>query len=105
MAAHNPSILAEWTVTCRLDTPSVWTPDEPTTDAAIQAVGFTALTGSDGIASALAEYGEQFTGYIRVHLDPERFSAELEPLTLIEKYPAAYPGLLESGAGMTHQHG
>ncbi|MHB8476159.1 MAG: aminodeoxychorismate synthase component I [Steroidobacteraceae bacterium] len=27
-------------------------------------------------------------------------SAELEPLTLIEKYPAAYPGLLESGAGM-----
>jgi anthranilate synthase component 1 len=28
------------------------------------------------------------------------FSAELEPLTLIERYPAAYPGLLESGAGM-----
>ena len=28
------------------------------------------------------------------------FSAELEPLTLIEKFPAAYPGLLESGAGM-----
>jgi anthranilate synthase component 1 len=27
------------------------------------------------------------------------FSAELEPLTLIERYPAAYPGLLESGAG------
>jgi anthranilate synthase component I len=26
------------------------------------------------------------------------FSAELEPLTLIEKFPAAYPGLLESGA-------
>jgi len=25
------------------------------------------------------------------------FSADLEPLTLIEKYPAAYPGLLESG--------
>jgi anthranilate synthase component 1 len=28
------------------------------------------------------------------------FSAELEPLTLIERFPAAYPGLLESGAGM-----
>jgi anthranilate synthase component I len=28
------------------------------------------------------------------------FSADLEPLTLIEKFPAAYPGLLESGAGM-----
>ena len=28
------------------------------------------------------------------------FSAELEPLTLVERYPAAYPGLLESGAGM-----
>ncbi len=28
------------------------------------------------------------------------FSAELEPLTLIEKFPAAYPGLLESGAGL-----
>ena len=27
------------------------------------------------------------------------FSAELEPLTLIEKFPAAYPGLLESGGG------
>jgi len=27
-------------------------------------------------------------------------SAEFEPLTLIEKYPAAYPGLLESGAGV-----
>ena len=26
------------------------------------------------------------------------FSADLEPLTLVEKYPAAYPGLLESGA-------
>jgi anthranilate synthase component 1 len=29
------------------------------------------------------------------------FSAELEPLTLIEKFPAAYPGLLESGGGLT----
>jgi anthranilate synthase component I len=29
------------------------------------------------------------------------FSAELEPLTLIERFPAAYPGLLESGAGLT----
>jgi anthranilate synthase component I len=29
------------------------------------------------------------------------FSAELEPLTLIEKFPAAYPGLLESGGGST----
>jgi anthranilate synthase component 1 len=28
------------------------------------------------------------------------FSADLEPLTLIEKFPAQYPGLLESGAGM-----
>jgi anthranilate synthase component 1 len=28
------------------------------------------------------------------------FSADLEPLTLIEKFPAEYPGLLESGAGM-----
>ena len=28
------------------------------------------------------------------------FSADLEPLTLIEKFPASYPGLLESGAGM-----
>jgi len=27
------------------------------------------------------------------------FSADLEPLTLIERFPAAYPGLLESGAG------
>jgi anthranilate synthase component 1 len=27
------------------------------------------------------------------------FSADLEPLTLIEKFPDAYPGLLESGAG------
>ncbi len=29
------------------------------------------------------------------------YSADLEPLTLIEKFPAAYPGLLESGAGVT----
>jgi anthranilate synthase component 1 len=29
------------------------------------------------------------------------FSAELEPLTLIERFPAAYPGLLESGGGST----
>ncbi len=28
------------------------------------------------------------------------FSADLEPLTLVERFPAAYPGLLESGAGM-----
>jgi anthranilate synthase component 1 len=28
------------------------------------------------------------------------FSVDLEPLTLIEKFPAEYPGLLESGAGM-----
>ncbi|HEY4443554.1 MAG TPA: aminodeoxychorismate synthase component I [Steroidobacteraceae bacterium] len=27
-------------------------------------------------------------------------SADLEPLRLVEKFPAAYPGLLESGAGM-----
>jgi anthranilate synthase component 1 len=29
------------------------------------------------------------------------FSADLEPLTLIEKFPAEYPGLLESGDGMS----
>jgi anthranilate synthase component I len=28
------------------------------------------------------------------------FSADLEPLTLIEQFPEAYPGLLESGAGL-----
>jgi anthranilate synthase component I len=28
------------------------------------------------------------------------FSADLEPLTLVRKFPAAYPGLLESGAGV-----
>jgi anthranilate synthase component I len=28
------------------------------------------------------------------------FSADLEPLTLVGKFPAAYPGLLESGAGL-----
>jgi anthranilate synthase component 1 len=28
------------------------------------------------------------------------FSADLEPLTLIDEFPASYPGLLESGAGM-----
>jgi anthranilate synthase component 1 len=28
------------------------------------------------------------------------FSAEFEPLTLVEKFPDVYPGLLESGAGM-----
>ena len=28
------------------------------------------------------------------------FSAEFEPLTLVEQFPAVYPGLLESGAGM-----
>jgi anthranilate synthase component 1 len=33
------------------------------------------------------------------------FSAELEPLTLVEKHPAAYPGLLESGADMAAAHG
>ncbi|HXA36021.1 MAG TPA: aminodeoxychorismate synthase component I [Steroidobacteraceae bacterium] len=27
------------------------------------------------------------------------FSADLEPLTLVQKYPESYPGLLESGAG------
>ena len=32
-------------------------------------------------------------------------SADLEPLTLIEKFPAQYPGLLESGAGMTAARG
>jgi anthranilate synthase component I len=33
------------------------------------------------------------------------FSAELEPLTLVERYPAAYPGLLESGAGAAAANG
>jgi anthranilate synthase component 1 len=33
------------------------------------------------------------------------FSADLEPLTLVEKFPAAYPGLLESGAGMAAGRG
>jgi anthranilate synthase component 1 len=33
------------------------------------------------------------------------FSADLEPLNLIEKFPAAYPGLLESGAGMAAASG
>jgi anthranilate synthase component 1 len=28
------------------------------------------------------------------------FSADLEPLTLVERFPASYPGLLESGAGL-----
>jgi len=28
------------------------------------------------------------------------FSIDLEPLILVEKFPAAYPGLLESGAGI-----
>ncbi|MGC1522084.1 MAG: aminodeoxychorismate synthase component I [Steroidobacteraceae bacterium] len=28
------------------------------------------------------------------------FSADLEPLTLVDEFPASYPGLLESGAGM-----
>jgi anthranilate synthase component 1 len=33
------------------------------------------------------------------------FSADLEPLTLIGKFPAQYPGLLESGAGMAAARG
>jgi anthranilate synthase component 1 len=33
------------------------------------------------------------------------FSADLEPLTLVEKFPAAYPGLLESGAGTAAAYG
>jgi anthranilate synthase component 1 len=33
------------------------------------------------------------------------FSADLEPLTLIEKFPAQYPGLLESGAGLGQARG
>jgi anthranilate synthase component 1 len=33
------------------------------------------------------------------------FSADLEPLTLVEKFPAAYPGLLESGAGSGKSRG
>jgi anthranilate synthase component 1 len=33
------------------------------------------------------------------------FSAELEPLTLVEKFPEFYPGLLESGAGLGKARG
>ena len=60
-----------------LDTPSVWAPEEPTTSSPV--VGITALTTPAGAASAASEYGEQFAGYIRVHLDPEKFSGDLEP--------------------------
>jgi putative ABC transport system permease protein len=61
-----------------LDTPSVWTPDEPSTVAAVQALGITALTSPAGVTRASAEYGEQFSGYIRVHVNPARFSGDIE---------------------------
>jgi putative ABC transport system permease protein len=61
-----------------LDTPSVWTPDEPPTTNAVQALGITALTSPAGITRASAEYGEQFSGYIRVRVNPERFSGDIE---------------------------
>ena len=62
-----------------VDTPSVWAPEEPTATSAVKSVGITALTTTAGVASAAYEYGEQFAGYIRVHLDPERFSGDVEP--------------------------
>ncbi len=61
-----------------LDAPSVWTPDEPSTTGAVQALGITALTSPTGLTRASIEYGEQFSGYIRVHVNPERFSASTE---------------------------
>jgi putative ABC transport system permease protein len=60
-----------------LDTPSVWAPEEPATTSA--GVGITALTTPTGVATAASEYGEQFAGYIRVHLDAQRFSGDIEP--------------------------
>jgi putative ABC transport system permease protein len=62
-----------------LDTASVWTPNEPPTADAVQALGITALTVPAGVTRAAIEYGEQFTGYIRVHVNPGRFSGEIEP--------------------------
>ncbi|HEY2643299.1 MAG TPA: hypothetical protein VGI56_06085, partial [Galbitalea sp.] len=59
-----------------LDAPSVWTPDEPSIVSAVQALGITALTNPAGVTMASAEYGELFTGYIRVHVNPEKFSGE-----------------------------
>jgi putative ABC transport system permease protein len=61
-----------------LDTPSVWTPDEPSAVSAVQALGITALTNPAGVTMASAEYGELFTGFIRVHVNPEKFSGENE---------------------------
>jgi putative ABC transport system permease protein len=61
-----------------LDAPSVWTPDEPSIVSAVQALGITALTNPAGVTMASAEYGELFTGYIRVHVNPEKFSGENE---------------------------
>jgi putative ABC transport system permease protein len=62
-----------------LDTPSVWTPNEPPTADAVQALGITALTGPAGLTRATIEFGEQFSGYIRVHVNPQRFSGDIEP--------------------------
>jgi putative ABC transport system permease protein len=62
-----------------LDMPSVWAPDEPPTADTVQALGITALTTPAGMTDASIEYGEQFTAYIRVHVNPERFSANIEP--------------------------
>jgi putative ABC transport system permease protein len=67
------SATANW-----LDTASVWTPNEPPTSDAVQALGITALTVPAGVTRASIEYGEQFSGYIRVHVNPERFSGEIE---------------------------
>ena len=61
-----------------LDVPSVWTPNVPPTVAAIQALGITALTSAAGVTRAATEYGEQFSGSIRVHVNPERFSGDIE---------------------------
>ncbi|HEY2643297.1 MAG TPA: FtsX-like permease family protein [Galbitalea sp.] len=62
-----------------LDTPSVWTPDEPPTVAAVPALGITVLTSAAGVTRGFSTYGEKFTGYIRVHLNPARFSGDIEP--------------------------
>jgi putative ABC transport system permease protein len=87
-----------------VDTPSVWTPDEPPTASLVKAVGITALTSQTGVASAFVKYGEQFTGYIRVHLNPKLFSGDLEARVageldaLIEN---GYPLQDDSGALVT----
>jgi putative ABC transport system permease protein len=67
-----------------LDTPSVWTPDEPPTVAAVPSLGITALASPAGVNRAAEDYGEQFIGYIRVHVNSERFSGDIEPRVVDE---------------------